>query len=119
MDIVPPENSPDDMPLLKRRRVSDCAARSCEASRFASSSLAIRVLKHLWFPEGDIVLDIEQRLLKVHRKRLRCSVIFSDMLQIPQPSPSETDRIDGCPSVTLVGDALADWEVVFGWIYQK
>ncbi|KAJ7868540.1 hypothetical protein B0H14DRAFT_2346541 [Mycena olivaceomarginata] len=105
------------MPLLKRRRVSDCAARSCEASRFASSSSAI--LKHLWFPEGDIVLDIEQRLLKVHRKRLRCSVIFSDMLHIPQPSPSETDRIDGCPSVTLVGDALADWEVVFGWIYQK
>ncbi|KAJ7222412.1 hypothetical protein GGX14DRAFT_319133, partial [Mycena pura] len=69
------------------------------------------------FPDGDIVLDIEQRLLKLHRKRLQCSSVFSDMLHIPQPA--ETDRIDGCPSVKFVGDAFADWEVALRWIYNK
>ncbi|KAF8214717.1 hypothetical protein K438DRAFT_1562499 [Mycena galopus ATCC 62051] len=101
------------MPLLKRRRVSDCA-RPCDATRFGG--LQRSVLKKLWFHDGDIVLEIEQRLLKVHRKRLQSSMIFSDMLHIPQPS--ETDQIDGCPSVTLVGDALTDWEVALGWMYD-
>ncbi|KAJ6465717.1 hypothetical protein C8R45DRAFT_839594 [Mycena sanguinolenta] len=104
------------MPLLKRRRVSDCA-RSCEATRFNGSSQQCTILKKLWFPDGDIVLEIEQQLLKVHRKRLQCSVIFSDMLHIPQPS--ETDQVDGCPSVTLVGDTVADWEVALQWIYSS
>ncbi|KAF7369741.1 hypothetical protein MVEN_00305800 [Mycena venus] len=113
MDVVAPEDGLNDMPLLKRRRVSDCS-RSCEATRFGHPQCSI--LKQLWFSDGDIVLEIEQRLLKVHRKRLQCSMIFSDMLHIPQPS--ETDHIDGCPSVALVGDALADWEVALGWIYH-
>ncbi|KAJ7258069.1 hypothetical protein B0H12DRAFT_1049146 [Mycena haematopus] len=101
------------MPLLKRRRVSDCT-RSCEASQFSVPRCTI--LKTLWFSDGDIVLEIEKCLLKVHRKRLQCSLIFSDMLRIPQPS--ETDQIDGSPSVTLVGDTVVDWEVALGWIYH-
>ncbi|KAF7373788.1 hypothetical protein MSAN_00590500 [Mycena sanguinolenta] len=115
MDIVTPEENLDGMPLVKRRRVSNYA-RSCEATQSGVSSRQCTILKSLWFPDGDIVLEIEQRLLKVHRKRLRCSVIFSDMLHIPQPS--ETDQVDGCPSVTLVGDAVTDWEVALEWIYS-
>ncbi|KAJ7158006.1 hypothetical protein C8R43DRAFT_853792, partial [Mycena crocata] len=68
------------------------------------------------FSDGDIVLEIESRVLKVHRKRLQCSAIFSDMLNIPQPA--ETERVDGSPSVALAGDSLADWEVALGWIYN-
>ncbi|KAJ7819249.1 hypothetical protein B0H13DRAFT_2131829 [Mycena leptocephala] len=113
MDIVATEDALDDMPLLKRRRVSDCA-RSCEATRFGPPHCSI--LKKLWFSDGDIVLEIEKRLLKVHRRRLQCSMIFSDMLHIPQPS--ETDQIDGCPTVALVGDTIADWEVALRWIYN-
>ncbi|KAJ7796633.1 hypothetical protein B0H14DRAFT_3494530 [Mycena olivaceomarginata] len=90
----------DDMPLLKRRRVSDCAARSCEL-RFASSA----ILKTL--------AQDPPKAASMFRH------FFPACCISPQPSPSETDRIDGCPSVTLVGDALADWEVVFGWIYHK
>ncbi|KAJ7730064.1 hypothetical protein DFH07DRAFT_969270 [Mycena maculata] len=108
MDIVPDDTFNDFAPLSKRRRVSDCS-RSCEDSSCAP-------LKKFWFPDGDIVLEIQTRLLKVHRRRLQCSVIFSDMLHIPQPF--ETDQIDGCPSVALVGDALADWEVALAWIYH-
>jgi hypothetical protein len=114
MDIVATEDALDDMPLLKRRRVSDCA-RSCEATRFGPPHCSI--LKKLWFSDGDIVLEIEKRLLKVHRRRLQCSMIFSDMLHIPQPS--ETDQIDGCPTVALVGDTIADWEVALRWIYNE
>ncbi|KAK7055567.1 hypothetical protein R3P38DRAFT_2847848 [Favolaschia claudopus] len=108
MDIVASdsENSNDEMPLVKRRRLSG----SCNATSRRT------MVKKLWFPDGDIVLAIEKRLLKVHRRRLCCSTVFSDMLHIPQPP--ETDQIDGCPSVELVGDTLADWEVSLGWIYD-
>ncbi|KAJ7735970.1 hypothetical protein B0H16DRAFT_1574927 [Mycena metata] len=110
MDVVA-EDSFDDTPLVKRRRVSD-STRSCEATRSHCS-----ISKNWWHSDGDIVLEIETRLLKVHRKRLQCSIIFSDMLHIPQPS--ETDQIDGCPSVVLVGDSLADWEVTLKWLYHN
>ncbi|KAJ6554376.1 hypothetical protein B0H19DRAFT_949108 [Mycena capillaripes] len=109
MEVVAAEDALEDLPLLKRRRVSDCT-RSCEATRPS-------ILKKLWFSDGDIVLEIDKRLLKAHRRHLQCSLIFSDMLHIPQPS--DTDQIDGCPTVALVGDALADWEVALGWIYHK
>ncbi|KAJ7446116.1 hypothetical protein FB451DRAFT_1055330 [Mycena latifolia] len=114
MDVVADEAFDDIAPLSKRRRVSD---RSCCEATQLSFLASCAILKKLWFSDGDIVLEIEKRLLKVHRKRLQCSVIFSDMLHIPQPS--ETDRIDGCPSVALVGDALSDWEVALGWIYHE
>ncbi|KAJ7085441.1 hypothetical protein B0H15DRAFT_846944 [Mycena belliarum] len=111
MDVVEDVELEDDAPLAKRRRISD--RDGCEAAH--SSTCAI--LKKLWFSDGDIVLEIGKKLLKVHRKRLRCSEIFSDMLHLPQPS--ETDQIDGCPSVIMAGDALVDWEVTFDWIYHR
>ncbi|KAJ7664091.1 hypothetical protein B0H17DRAFT_845910, partial [Mycena rosella] len=74
----------------------------------------------LWFPDGDIVLEIEKSLLKVHKARLQCSEIFSDMLSLPQPQQApESDWVDGCPRVALPGDALADWEVALRWIYHN
>ncbi|KAJ7145571.1 hypothetical protein C8R44DRAFT_655521, partial [Mycena epipterygia] len=111
MDVVA-EDSLEGAPLSKRRRVSS-SSRSCEATRTPPCS----ILKKLWFADGDIILEIEQRLLKVHRNRLQCSVIFSDMLHIPQPS--QTEQIDGCPTVSLVGDTLADWEAALKWIYHN
>ncbi|KAJ7622516.1 hypothetical protein FB45DRAFT_927871 [Roridomyces roridus] len=105
----------DFVPAYKRRRVSDMSL-SCD-DLCPASACPSTPLKQLWFSDGDIVLDIQRRLLKVHRKRLMCSIIFSDMLCMPQPT--ETDSFDGCPSVTLMGDALADWEVALRWIYYK
>ncbi|KAJ6617177.1 hypothetical protein B0H10DRAFT_1797851 [Mycena sp. CBHHK59/15] len=111
MDIVG-EDGEDTTHTDKRRRVSGCT-RACAATQ---SSLPSSIVEKLWFPDGDIVLEIESRLLKVHRKRLQCSVIFSDMLGLPQPS--EVEQIDGCASVALVGDTLADWQVALSWIYH-
>ncbi|KAJ7500813.1 hypothetical protein B0H11DRAFT_1994564 [Mycena galericulata] len=110
MDI---DDTLDDLaPQAKRRRLSS----GCPAS---FSSHATRTpLQKLWFPDGDIVLEIESRLLKVHRARLECSAIFADMLSLPQPPDAAADYVDGCPFVLLAGDALADWEVALAWMYH-
>ncbi|EPQ55617.1 hypothetical protein GLOTRDRAFT_40766 [Gloeophyllum trabeum ATCC 11539] len=67
-----------------------------------------------WFEDGDIVLAVEAHTCKIHRAKLTCSLIFSDMLDLPQPV--ETDSVDGCPSVTLY-DSWKDWLVVLEWLY--
>ncbi|KAF7297283.1 hypothetical protein MIND_00961500 [Mycena indigotica] len=118
------EGSPDSTRSLKRRRFSrppssDPLPLLTTALDFSDGLSRGTIHKTFWFPDGDFVLEIEQRLLKVHRKRLLCSAVFADMLSLPQPPPAELDRVDGCPSVALFGDALADWEVVLRWIYQN
>lgn len=72
---------------------------------------------HLFsFPDGDIILEIEGYQFRVHTVRLKCSLIFSDMLQIPQPSNPE--RVEGAPLVHLM-DNVKDWLVVFKWLYNR
>ena len=68
-----------------------------------------------WFADGDIVLDVERHLFKIHRKRLQCSEIFSDMLAVPQPDV--VDKMDDCPLVSLP-DAAQDWLVALQWMYE-
>ncbi|KAL6308839.1 hypothetical protein BKA93DRAFT_697979, partial [Sparassis latifolia] len=64
----------------------------------------------------DIVLEIEQQCFKVHQSRLKCSVIFSDMLEVPQPADAES--VDGCPLVQLA-DAVDDWIMTMKWLYDR
>ncbi|TFY65310.1 hypothetical protein EVJ58_g2044 [Rhodofomes roseus] len=97
------ESSPDDssLPPTKRRR-------------FGGPSVP-HLSTPFWFGDGDIVLEIEQHRFKVHRTRLQCSEIFSDMLAIPQPEDAEA--VDGCPLVQLA-DSVQDWQVALKWIYD-
>lgn len=67
-----------------------------------------------YYPDGDIVLEIEGYQFKVHAQKLRCSLIFSDMLEIQQPY--DVDSVEGCSLVQLV-DSVKDWLVVLRWIY--
>lgn len=46
-----------------------------------------------------------------------CSVIFADMLELPQPANIE--RMHGCPLVSLSHDSANDWLVVLTWMYQR
>ncbi|KZT19566.1 hypothetical protein NEOLEDRAFT_1077529 [Neolentinus lepideus HHB14362 ss-1] len=69
-----------------------------------------------WFPDGDIVLAIEEHCCKIHKEKLMCSLIFSDMLDLPQLT--DADSVDGCPSVTLY-DSWKDWMVVLEWLYTR
>ncbi|KAJ7161139.1 hypothetical protein C8R46DRAFT_862706, partial [Mycena filopes] len=58
--------------------------------------------------------------LKLHRERLQRSAgVFADMFRIPQPPPCQDEQVDGCASVVLVGDAVADWEVALEWVYGE
>jgi hypothetical protein len=45
-----------------------------------------------------------------------CSVIFADMLELPQPTDIES--MHGCPLVNLSQDSANDWIVVLTWMYQ-
>ncbi len=55
-----------------------------------------------WFPDGNIILLVEDIAFKVHRGQLvRHSDVFRDMFSLPPPA-SET--IDGIPWVQLHDD---------------
>ncbi|EGN92633.1 hypothetical protein SERLA73DRAFT_190818, partial [Serpula lacrymans var. lacrymans S7.3] len=69
-----------------------------------------------WHDDGDIVLGVEHQFFKTHRSRLMCSLIFADMLELPQPEVIE--NFDGCPLVHLASDTAKDWQVVLGWMYD-
>jgi len=46
-----------------------------------------------------------------------CSVVFADMLELPQPS--DVESMHGCPLVTLSQDSAKDWLVVLRWLYER
>jgi hypothetical protein len=91
-----------------------------------------------YFQDGDIVLKVPWHIhpsaqpvvvsgtsapnaaphwqfFKVHRKRLSCSQIFADMLEIPQPDGSES--YDDCAVVELADDAK-NWVATLRWMYD-
>ena len=70
-----------------------------------------------WFHDGDIVLVVEGRSWKIHRSKLMCSVVFADMMEVPQPTDIES--MHGCPLVNLLHDSANDWLVVLRWLYQR
>lgn len=70
-----------------------------------------------WFQDGDIVLGVEDKYLRVHRAKLMGSLVFSTMLGLPQPEPTEI--FDGCPLVRLPHDTLHNWIPVLDWMYDR
>ncbi|OAX30658.1 hypothetical protein K503DRAFT_728220 [Rhizopogon vinicolor AM-OR11-026] len=70
-----------------------------------------------WFYDGDIIIGVEGQSWKIHRSKLMCSVVFADMLELPQPS--DVESMHGCPLVTLSQDSAKDWLVVLRWLYER
>lgn len=70
-----------------------------------------------WFHDGDIVIGVEGQSLKIHRSKLMYSVVFADMLELPQPSDIES--MHGCPLVDLSQDSAKDWLIFLRWLYQR
>lgn len=70
-----------------------------------------------WFSDGNIVLRVEQTCFKIHRNKLMYSIVFADMLELPQPQDAE--NVDGCPLVAFSGDSVADWTVTLSWMYNR
>jgi hypothetical protein len=73
--------------------------------------------RDFWFPDGDIVLAVDDYQFRIYRASLLCSTVFSDMLEMPPPSDG-LDYVDGVPVVQL-SDNVADWIFVLGWMYDS
>lgn len=73
------------------------ARRQRTSHRRTSESLIEQ--SQFWFADGDIVIGVEEQSWKIHRSKLMCSVIFADMLELPQPA--DIERMHGYPLVSL------------------
>ncbi|KAF8989949.1 hypothetical protein BDQ17DRAFT_1474250 [Cyathus striatus] len=69
-----------------------------------------------WFPDGSVVLQVQNTLFRVHRTIL-CSYseVFSGMFDIPQPEVIE--QYDDCPLIHLQ-DELSDFEAFMNVLYD-
>ncbi|KIJ64335.1 hypothetical protein HYDPIDRAFT_90957 [Hydnomerulius pinastri MD-312] len=86
-------------------------------SAASSSADRNRTEEPFWFPDGNIVLGVECKQFKVHRSKLMCSLIFADMLELPQPELVE--NVDGSPVVNLPHDTVNDWRATLHWMYDR
>lgn len=69
-----------------------------------------------WLDTGDLVLGVENLMLKVHKRVLaEHSIIFGDMFDISQPELSN-DGAENLPFVQLQ-DTAADWIETLKWLY--
>jgi hypothetical protein len=72
----------------------------------------------VWYDDGNLVLQAEEKLFKVHRSILsQRSSVFCDMLAVPQPDKPLEQLVDGCEVVQLGDDRGDDMEEALRAIY--
>jgi len=70
-------------------------------------------------PTGDIVIQVEKAIFKVHSHFLTVqSPVFADMFAVPREGPSNADGTDFCP-IILAGDPVKGWELLLSAIYRR
>ncbi|PPR06074.1 hypothetical protein CVT26_005280 [Gymnopilus dilepis] len=78
----------------------------------------IRRNTNFWFDDGNIVLNAQGTLFRVHRGIIgRHAQVFKDMTSIPQPQTGQEPSVEGCPLVPLDDDP-EDWEHLLNVIYD-
>ena len=86
------ESKADEIPPQKRQRIDN--------------SGDPRTRSEYWFEDGNIILQADNILFRIHRSVLsRSSQIFKDAFAMPQPPSHENDHIEGCPVVPLADSA--------------
>ncbi|KAG8861126.1 hypothetical protein FRC20_011511 [Serendipita sp. 405] len=69
-----------------------------------------------YFATGDLVLQVDDVLFKVHRYLLtQSSSVFRDMLEIPQ---GEQNQVEQQP-ILLTGDSVEGWSTFFELHYRE
>lgn len=71
-----------------------------------------------WFEDGNVVLQAENTLFRVHQSILSChSQIFKDTFAMPQAPSDENERIEGCPVIPL-SDTAEDLGNIISLLYD-
>ena len=72
-----------------------------------------------WFEDGNIVLEAESVLFRVHQSVLsRHSQIFKDTFAMPQAASHKDDCVDGCP-IVQVSDTADDIRNLISLLYDN
>ena len=70
-----------------------------------------------WFDDGNVVLQVESTLFRVHRSILSMhSEVFRGMFSVPQPVAVDGELVDNCPVVQFP-DRAVDWTHVLKAFY--
>jgi hypothetical protein len=78
-----------------------------------------RVRSMYWFEDGNIVLQAEETLFRVHQSVLsRHSSIFKDTFAMPQPPSQENKYTEGCPVLPL-SDTAEDINNLLSLLYDN
>ncbi|KAH6907635.1 hypothetical protein BKA70DRAFT_1563108 [Coprinopsis sp. MPI-PUGE-AT-0042] len=83
--------------------------------------LSLEKSEVVWLPDGNIVLQTEDKRFRVHKSMLaKHSTVFDDMFKVPQPAESRTrgKTLEGCSLVRLQGDASHHWEWLLQLLYD-
>jgi hypothetical protein len=84
-----------------------------------SATKLVRSTK-VWYSDGNLVLQAEDMLFKVHRGVLSArSDVFAGMLAVSRPDDPDQELVDGCPVVELPGDESRDVEHALRAIYNE
>jgi len=94
-------------PPQKKRRLSDGDSDQITRSKY-------------WFEDGNVVLQTENTLFRVHRSILsRHSEVFKDTFAMPQPPSEANECIEGCPvTVVPLSDTAEDMNNMISFLYD-
>ncbi|KAH6911768.1 hypothetical protein BKA70DRAFT_1560042 [Coprinopsis sp. MPI-PUGE-AT-0042] len=87
----------------------------------SSGNFSLEISDVVWLPDGNIVLQTEDKRFRVHKSMLaKHSTVFDDMFKVPQPSESRTrgKTVEGCSLVRVQGDASHHWEWLLQLLYD-
>lgn len=78
-----------------------------------------RTRSQYWFEDGNVVLQAENTLFRVHQSILsRHSQIFKDTFAMPQDPSQENESVEDCPVVPLA-DSAEDLGNIISLLYDN
>jgi len=78
-----------------------------------------RTRSKYWFEDGNVVLQAENTLFRVHQSILsRHSEIFKDTFAMPQDPSQENENVDNCPVIPLA-DSAEDLGNIISLLYDN
>ncbi|EAU85853.1 hypothetical protein CC1G_05070 [Coprinopsis cinerea okayama7 len=100
----------------KRKRGESTTAEALTATTSEPASVNIQRSQQVWYDDGNVILQVENRQFRVHKSILsKHSPVLRDMFSMPQP---DGQLKEDCPVVVLEHDLAKEWEQVLALIYD-